>query len=95
MASKKQVVKASIAHNNTHSKNRHAIAVETTIGSLTPRELQVLQLAANGLTTIEIAETIFLSKDTVESHRKKVIMKMKVRNMIHAVAEALRKKWIH
>jgi two-component system response regulator NreC len=45
-------------------------------GSLTPREKEVLRLAAVGQTNREIAETLFLSKRTVEKHRHSVLHKL-------------------
>jgi DNA-binding NarL/FixJ family response regulator len=46
----------------------------------TKRELQVLELMAEGLTNREIAEKIFLSKRTVETHRKNLIDKTNSKN---------------
>lgn len=42
---------------------------------LTPRELEVLRLVALGHTNAEIAELIFLSVRTVESHRRAILQK--------------------
>jgi DNA-binding NarL/FixJ family response regulator len=46
----------------------------------TNRELQVLELLGEGLTNREIAEKIFLSKRTVETHRKNLIDKTNSKN---------------
>jgi DNA-binding NarL/FixJ family response regulator len=46
----------------------------------TKRELQILQLIAEGMTNKEIADKIFLSKRTVETHRKNLIEKTKSKN---------------
>jgi DNA-binding NarL/FixJ family response regulator len=61
---------------------------------LSPRESEVLQLLANGLTTDEVAGTIFLSPATVRSYAEHAMHKLKARNRVHAVAEALRLKLI-
>ena len=61
---------------------------------LTPREIEILELASKGYTSAKIASHIYLSVDTIEGHRKSIIRKMDVANITHAVAEALRKKWI-
>lgn len=45
-------------------------------GSLTTREKEVLRLAAVGRTNREIAETLFLSKRTIEKHRHSVMHKL-------------------
>jgi len=47
---------------------------------LTKREMQILELLAEGFTNREIAEKIFLSKRTVESHRKKLLEKTNCKN---------------
>ena len=46
---------------------------------LTPREKEVLQLIAEGFTNPQIAEKIFLSPFTVDSHRKNLLAKLDVK----------------
>lgn len=45
-----------------------------------PRELEVLQLLAYEKTTKEIAAVLYVSTHTVDSHRKKLMIKWNVRN---------------
>ena len=47
---------------------------------LTRREKEVLALIAEGNTNPEIAEKLFISADTVNSHRKNLLAKLEVRN---------------
>jgi DNA-binding NarL/FixJ family response regulator len=47
---------------------------------LTRREKEVLFLIAEGNTNTEIAEMLFISADTVNSHRKKLLSKLEVKN---------------
>ena len=47
---------------------------------LTHREREILQLVASGLTNQEIADQLFTSKRTVESHRQNLLEKTGVRN---------------
>lgn len=47
---------------------------------LTKREKEVLQLVAEGLTNPQIAEKLFVSQSTVDSHRKSVMTKFQVKN---------------
>ncbi len=54
--------------------------------SLTSREKEVMQLVSQGFSTKEIAGKLFISKHTVESHRKHILRKLSVRNapeMVH------------
>ena len=48
--------------------------------NLSDRETQILQLIGQGMTNSEIADKIFTSRRTVESHRKKLIEKTNSRN---------------
>ena len=50
---------------------------------LTPREREVLQLLAEGNSTREIAQSLFISVKTVETHRRQIMEKLH----IHSVAE--------
>lgn len=52
-----------------------------TIAALTNREKDVLKLIAEEYTTQEIADKLFLSKHTIESYRKTLISKLKVKNL--------------
>lgn len=61
---------------------------------LSQRQAEILQLAANGYTSPKIAAHIYLSKDTIEGYRKDILRKLKAANITHAVAIALRNKWI-
>ena len=55
---------------------------------LTDRELQVLRLVVEGDSTQEIAEKLFLSENTVETHRRRIITKLGARNITEAAAKA-------
>jgi DNA-binding CsgD family transcriptional regulator len=61
----------------------------------TTREREVLQLAADGLTTPEIAARMMLSPATVRTHFENAYPKLGARNRASAVAEALRRRLIH
>ena len=55
---------------------------------ISEREIEVLQLLADGHTNQEIAETMFVSVNTVKSHLKSVYGKLGVHNRREAVAKA-------
>jgi NarL family two-component system response regulator LiaR len=59
---------------------------------ITPRELEILQLMARGMSTREIAETLFVSENTVKTHASRLFDKLGVNRRIKAVetARALR-----
>lgn len=61
---------------------------------LTRREVEVLKLIAEGLTNHEIAEKLFVSDSTVDSHRKNLISKLQVKNTASLVRVAFEKKII-
>ncbi len=58
---------------------------------LTAREIEILRLAADGLTTRDIAARLFLSSSTVKSHLDNVYRKLDASDRAHAVAIALRR----
>lgn len=57
---------------------------------LTNREVEVLQLLAEGLTPAEIAERLFISRKTVGTHIEHVFRKLGVRSRSQAIAVAYR-----
>ncbi|HEU4470122.1 MAG TPA: response regulator transcription factor [Flavisolibacter sp.] len=57
---------------------------------LTRREKEVLELIADGLTTQEIADRLFVSATTVETHRKNLLLKFEVRNVASLVKNAMK-----
>lgn len=52
---------------------------------LTNRELQVLDLVSNGLSTIDIANELYLSPETVKTHRKNLITKLDAKNVANLI----------
>ncbi len=55
---------------------------------LTRRELEVLALIAEGLTNAQIAERLFLSVTTVETHRKNLLAKFDTKNTANLILRA-------
>lgn len=53
---------------------------------LTDREKEILYLSAQGCTTNEIANKIFLSVDTIKFHKRQLFEKLEVRNITEAVS---------
>jgi len=55
---------------------------------ITRREKEVLQLIAEGLTNAEIAEKLFISVPTVNTHRKSILEKFEVKNTATLIGKA-------
>ncbi|MEM7587939.1 MAG: response regulator transcription factor [Acidobacteriota bacterium] len=61
---------------------------------LTPRELEILRLIADGLSNKEIAAQLYLSFHTVKNHVHNILEKLKVQHRSQAVEYAVRKRWL-
>ncbi|MEN8186216.1 MAG: response regulator transcription factor [Bacteroidota bacterium] len=64
------------------------------ISSLTKREVQVLKLVAQQYSTREIAEELHISESTVDTHRKNLMKKVKVKNSVGLAIFALKNEVI-
>lgn len=62
--------------------------------SLTAREIEVLRLAAQGMTNRQIGHTLGISHRTVQGHLANVYGKLAVNSRTEAVTEALKRGWI-
>lgn len=61
---------------------------------LTPREKQVLLLLAEGQTSKQIADALNIGKETVDKHRKNMLLKKGVHNASELVSKAIKCGWI-
>lgn len=66
----------------------------STLPKLTRREKDVLKLITEGMTTNTIADTLFISPLTVETHRRNLMQKLQVSNVAGLVKMALERKLI-
>jgi DNA-binding CsgD family transcriptional regulator len=69
-------------------------AANTDDGGLSPRELDVVKLAARGMTNAEIAAQLFISVGTVKTHLGSVQMKLGARNRVEIAAWAWERRLV-
>jgi DNA-binding NarL/FixJ family response regulator len=62
---------------------------------ISQRELEIIQLIAEGYTNTEIAEKLFLSTHTVNTHRKNIMQKLGINNTAALVMFAVKMELVH
>jgi DNA-binding CsgD family transcriptional regulator len=65
-------------------------SADRAVASLTPRQREVLQLAADGFPALSIAERLSLSPSTVKTHFEHIYEKLEIGNRTAAVAKGMR-----
>lgn len=58
--------------------------------SLSEREVQIIKMIAEGLTNAQIAEALFLSNHTINTHRKNILSKLGIKNTAGIVMYAVK-----
>jgi len=66
------------------------LAVRRRLEKLTPRQMEVLRLMAEGLTTPEIARRLLLSTKTIETHRGEIMKRVGIHDLVGLVRYAMR-----
>jgi len=67
-----------------------ALAVRRRMEKLTPRQMEVMRLMAQGLTTPEIARRLALSTKTIETHRGEIMKRVGIHDLVGLVRYAVR-----
>jgi DNA-binding NarL/FixJ family response regulator len=71
--------------------DRAGAGEEVSTDPLTPREVEIVKLVAEGNTTDEIADTLVISKKTVENHRSHILEKLGMRDRVELTRYAIRR----
>ncbi len=82
---------ATVQKGKTFLSHEANLSLRDKEGSMPPisrREKEVLQLIAEGLTNIEIAEKLFISIPTVNTHRKSLLEKFEAKNTAILISKA-------
>ena len=70
------------------SRDADTAAIHRDLSALTPRELEVLRLLAQGLSNAELAVRLHLSEATVKTHVARILAKLGLRDRVQAVVIA-------
>lgn len=73
-----------VKHTNDFVRNEEALATL----NLSPRETEVLELLATGMSNAEIATKLFVSLNTIKTHTSKLYEKLEVKRRTQAVEKA-------
>jgi two-component system, NarL family, response regulator DegU len=79
-----------IMHRRFLDKSRKKEASLSNKIHFSERELEIIQLVCEGLTTVQIAEKVFLSSRTVDGHRNSIMDKLGVKNTAGVVVYAVK-----
>lgn len=56
------------------------------------REIEIMELISDGYSSRQIADKLFISMETVKSHRKNILFKLKVRNSAQMIRAAFERR---
>jgi len=85
-----QINSGTVAANNVPRESGRGGTMTEACDGLTPRQWEVAQLVAQGLSNPEIAERLFLSRSTVESHVHTILEKRHFRHRAEIAAWVVR-----
>lgn len=77
---------------NRRRREAELAAAEPGLETLSPTEIKVLKMIAEGQSSVEIAEILFISRRTVESHRANISRKLNLQGNLSLVKFALENK---
>jgi DNA-binding NarL/FixJ family response regulator len=90
IAAGESLLSPSVTRRVIEGMTRRPVASPTSdcLEELTPREREVLELIARGLSNAEIAAALVIEESTVKTHVKRILMKLSLRDRVQAVIYA-------
>lgn len=85
----KKVLSAHLTEKMIESLNENPKVREGEIPKITKREIEVVKLIAQEYTTQEIADALFVSTNTVATHKRNLFVKMDVKNSVGMIKKAV------
>lgn len=79
---------------SSFAKNNPQLNVDVFQSALTDRELDIIRLLSLEYSTREIAEELFISMHTVESHRKNLLKKLNIKTTVGLVKYAIKNNFV-
>lgn len=70
------------------------VDTESLASMLTKRELEILNLLAEGCSNCQISKRLFISEKTVKNHVSNILDKLEVHDRLNAVIKAIKNNWI-
>lgn len=70
------------------------VLMRTAKSNLTDREIQVLGLIAQGMSSVRIAQKLEISFETVKVHRRNMLRKAAAQNTFELIRMAIKRRWI-
>lgn len=80
----------------TRHESKSTSKVQPTITEqpdVTPREIEILKMLAEGFSTREISYQLYISAHTVHTHRKNMQAKLGVKNVAHLIHYTWQRGW--
>ena len=74
---------------------KRILAVRSSYGPLTAREIEVLELIAQGLRNREVGKALGITEETIKVHVRNIMEKLSAQDRTEAVTMALRRGIIH
>lgn len=79
-----------IIENFSNTKTEDHENINEILRSITNRELEIIKLICDGWNSKEISSQLFISFNTVETHRKRIFQKLKIKNSIALLRFAIK-----